>query len=227
MKWIFINGADPNCPTCEGTGIKELKLMAGSGPVPMDSQLERCECQDHYDPEHADESQLRRDLPPCPFCKNPPMDCGPAPALSLGRMVGCSARQRECPMAQAFCITEGNWLKRIKPTTTLIYLATPYSHPNAAVRQARFEAVNVAAAELMGQGLHIYSPISHTHHIALAGQLPLGWEYWEKYDRAILAACKEVIVLMLDGWKESKGVTAEIKIATELGLKVCYKEAKA
>lgn len=105
---------------------------------------------------------------------------------------------------------------------TLVYLATPYSHPDEAVREERFRAVNTAAAELMRKGMHIYSPISHTHPIALAGDLPLGWEYWQAYDRAILSACCKLIVLMLDGWKESKGVTGEIAIACELGLDVEY-----
>ena len=99
---------------------------------------------------------------------------------------------------------------------TLIYLATPYSHPSAFTRLTRFNAVNKAASELMRQGLHIYSPISHTHPIALAGDLPLGWEFWQAYDRAILEACCKVIVLRLPGWQESKGVAGEIAIANEM-----------
>ncbi len=105
---------------------------------------------------------------------------------------------------------------------TLVYLATPYSHQDASVREERFRAVNAAAAELMRQGMHIFSPISHTHPIALAGDLPLGWEYWQAYDRAILAACCKLIVLMLDGWKESKGVAGEIAIAHETGIPVQF-----
>jgi len=109
-------------------------------------------------------------------------------------------------------------------TKTLIYLATPYSHTDAEVRERRFKAVNQKAAELMRQGLHIYSPISHTHPIALAGELPLGWDYWQDYDRAMLNACCKLMVLKLDGWSESKGVLAEIKIADELGLPVEFLE---
>lgn len=104
----------------------------------------------------------------------------------------------------------------------LIYLACPYSHRDESVRVERFNAVNFAAAKLMQKGKHIFSPISHTHPIAVAGELPLGWEYWEAYDRLVLNACEEVIVLMLDGWQESKGVQAEITIAKELGLPVSY-----
>lgn len=110
---------------------------------------------------------------------------------------------------------------------TLIYLATPYSHPDSEVREGRFRAVNLAAAELMRSGLHIYSPISHTHPIALAGDLPLGWEYWQAYDRAILSACCKLIVLMLDGWNESKGVAGEVAIAQEMGMDIEYLDPKA
>jgi hypothetical protein len=104
----------------------------------------------------------------------------------------------------------------------LVYLACPYSHPDRAVRVKRFEAVNRAAAKLMRQGLMIFSPISHTHPIAEAGDLPLGWEYWQAYDRAYLTHCHKIIVLMLDGWVSSKGVTGELAIAKELDLTVEY-----
>lgn len=102
----------------------------------------------------------------------------------------------------------------------LAYLACPYSHPDPAVRQARYEAVNRVAAKLMAEGMVIYSPISHTHSIALAGDLPKDWAFWEKFDRAYLECSNKIIVLMLDGWQESKGVKAEIEIARTLGLPV-------
>lgn len=105
---------------------------------------------------------------------------------------------------------------------TLTYLACPYSHPDRAVRVSRFEAANRAAAALMAQGRHVFSPVSHTHPICEAGDLPLGWDFWEAYDRAILACCCEVVVLMIDGWCESKGVKAEVGIAGELMLPVTY-----
>ena len=102
----------------------------------------------------------------------------------------------------------------------LVYLATPYSHERPAVREHRFNVVNRVAADLMRDGVHIYSPISHTHPIAMAGDLPKGWDFWEQYDRAVLAACMKVIVLRQEGWEESKGVAAEIAIAREMGLPV-------
>ena len=106
----------------------------------------------------------------------------------------------------------------------MIYLACPYSHEDEAVRIERFNAVNVVAAQLMRKGLHIFSPISHTHPIAMAGGLPKGWDFWNAYDRVMINACEKVMVLKIDGWEESVGVAAEIAIARELGMRVEFVE---
>jgi len=103
-----------------------------------------------------------------------------------------------------------------------IYLATPYSHPDASVRHNRFLEVNKAAAEMMRRGLLVFSPISHTHPIAEAGDLPKGWDFWEQYDRTFIEWADELHVLMLDGWYESTGVTAEIKIANKMRKPIFY-----
>ena len=102
----------------------------------------------------------------------------------------------------------------------LVYLATPYSHPETEVKERRFQVVNKKAAELMVAGVLIFSPISHTHPIALAGDLPTGWAFWEKYDRVILVACVKIIVLRQEGWEASTGVRAEIQLAEEIGLPI-------
>lgn len=104
----------------------------------------------------------------------------------------------------------------------MIYLACPYSHPNPKVRHWRFKKANKAACSLMQRKLHVFSPISHCHPIALEGDLPLGWQDWAEYDYEMLSHCSELIVLMLDGWKESEGVQAEIEIAKTLGLDILY-----
>ena len=67
----------------------------------------------------------------------------------------------------------------------MIYLACPYSHPDRTVRLARFDAANRAAGALMREGYHVFSPISHTHPIAEACELPLDFSFWEQYDREL------------------------------------------
>jgi len=100
----------------------------------------------------------------------------------------------------------------------ITYLACPYSHASKQVREDRFAAVNLAAGHLMRRGRFVFSPISHTHPIAMACELPFGFDYWEAYDKAILDHCCDVVVLTLDGWEDSVGVQAEIAYAKELGL---------
>ena len=108
----------------------------------------------------------------------------------------------------------------------MIYMASPYSHPDPAVRQRRFEAACQATVALMRAGLHIFSPLTHSHPLTRYG-LAGDWKFWEPYDRAHLEACGVLAVLMLDGWKESTGVQAEISIAREMGKPVLMIEPKA
>ena len=106
----------------------------------------------------------------------------------------------------------------------MIYLASPYSHPDPAVREERYRATCRATAALLRAGLLVISPIVHSHPLAVFA-LPTGWEFWERIDRAYLERCDLLVVLMLAGWRTSVGVRAEIRIAREIGLPVSYLEA--
>lgn len=103
----------------------------------------------------------------------------------------------------------------------LVYLASPYSHEDPAVRVARFEAVNRCAAILMREGVLVFSPISHSHSIAMCG-LRVDYEFWKRWNRAMIENCRAVLVCMLDGWDRSEGVSAEVAIARELGIPVGF-----
>jgi len=103
----------------------------------------------------------------------------------------------------------------------VIYLASPYSHSDPAVREQRFRDVCRGAAVLMRAGHAVFSPIAHSHPLVEHG-LPTGWSFWERYDREHLDRCDEVVVLMLDGWEESVGVREEIRIAREMGKPIQY-----
>ncbi|MCC7424464.1 MAG: DUF1937 family protein [Planctomycetaceae bacterium] len=103
----------------------------------------------------------------------------------------------------------------------MIYLASPYTHPDTQVREQRFREACRATAGLMLAGHAVFSPILHSHPLVGHG-LPAAWDFWERIDREHLQRCDEVLVLMLDGWEESVGVAAEIRIAGELGKPVGY-----
>jgi hypothetical protein len=70
-------------------------------------------------------------------------------------------------------------------------------------------------------GWNVFSPITHSHPLALCG-LKGSWEFWQKIDVEYLILSERVVVLCLDGWKESTGVTAELEIARQLGIEILY-----
>ena len=104
----------------------------------------------------------------------------------------------------------------------MIYLASPYTHEDPSVMEQRFDAACRAAGKLMAQGYVVFSPIAHTHPIAVRCELPRGWDYWERFDRQFIEACQKVLVLRIDGWHTSKGVAAEVKLAESRGIPVDY-----
>ena len=99
----------------------------------------------------------------------------------------------------------------------MIYLASPYSHPDANVRHARYEAACQKAAEMMRDGRLVYSPIVHSHPLGELG-LPGDWPFWAEHNRRMLGVCSGLVVLQLSGWERSRGVAEEIRIAETIGL---------
>ena len=103
----------------------------------------------------------------------------------------------------------------------MIYLCSPYTHADPGVVEQRFDAACRAAAMLIWQGKTVFSPIAHSHPICRFG-LPGDWEFWGRHDLEHLAVCDEVVVLKLDGWRESRGVQAEVAQARALGKPVTF-----
>lgn len=106
----------------------------------------------------------------------------------------------------------------------MIYLASPYSHPDPKVRQRRFEEVCVKAAELMKEGFVVFCPIAHTHPLTeytdILAQKDHG--FWLAQDFMFLKNCRLLFVYMIPGWKESYGVNAEIEFAIKHNIPVAY-----
>ena len=102
----------------------------------------------------------------------------------------------------------------------MIYLASPYSHPDPLVRQDRFEKAMSACATLTKRGVHVFSPIAHWHPIAVSHDLPTDANYWMAYNIHHLKHSSRLFVLELPGWQESIGVTEEIRIAKALRLPI-------
>ena len=104
----------------------------------------------------------------------------------------------------------------------LVYLCVPYSHPSDLVQEDRYNAANHMASKLMLAGIPIFSPISHSRPIALAGGLPHDYAFWKRWNHACLDACGAMIVLRLEGWQESKGVAGECAYMDQLLRPIYY-----
>lgn len=107
---------------------------------------------------------------------------------------------------------------------SIVYLACPYTSDDKGIVEERVRKVNIATGKLMSQGENVFSPLSHSHPIATVCDLPTTWDFWEKYDIAFIEISKKLVILKLDGWDTSTGVTAEIKIAEKLGVPIEYLE---
>jgi hypothetical protein len=103
---------------------------------------------------------------------------------------------------------------------TFKYLASPYSHPLATTRELRYRDARQATAWLLRHRIWAYSPIVHTHEMAIAGGMPADAAFWQDYNHAMIDQADELLVLTIEGWKESVGVTEEITYASDLNLPI-------
>lgn len=104
----------------------------------------------------------------------------------------------------------------------LFYLASPYSHPEQAVRDERFKVVQKATIDLLLEhNLFLFSPIAYNHPM-VEFDLPTDWNFWQEYDKAFVDHCDALVVLKIDGWEKSVGVAAEVEYSKEIGVPVLY-----
>lgn len=104
----------------------------------------------------------------------------------------------------------------------IIYLGSPYTlYPNGLHEAARH--ASRAAATLMARGFVVFAPISHGHAIAcLSDDLPDSWDFWKAQCQPFIDAAAALVVLKLDGWKESVGLNYEIGEAERQGKPIIY-----
>jgi hypothetical protein len=104
----------------------------------------------------------------------------------------------------------------------MIYLASPYTHPDPFVREHRYLYTAKAVMYLLERKKWVYSPIVHCHELAKIGGLPVDAEFWREYDFAMISHCTSFIILRIEGWEHSKGVAAEKAEAERLHRPISY-----
>lgn len=104
----------------------------------------------------------------------------------------------------------------------MIYLASPYSHPDELIRRTRFMLAEQATASLLRRGIWVYSPIVHCHELASKYNLPGDFDFWSKYNIDMIRRCDSFAILDIPGWQESKGVQGEWEFARQLDMTAIF-----
>lgn len=104
----------------------------------------------------------------------------------------------------------------------LVYLATPYTKYRAGI-QCAFQDAAALAARLLKLGIKVYSPIAHCHPMSQYGGIdPKDHSIWLPYQEALMAKADALLVAQLQGWRESYGVSEEIKFFTKAEKPIFY-----
>lgn len=104
----------------------------------------------------------------------------------------------------------------------LIFVSSPYGHPNPDVVEENYLKVTKFVSQLCSNGQVAISPITYGHTLLKYKKMPSDWEFWKNFCVTLLTKCDEMIVYKMDGWDKSNGVAEEIRVATNLGIKIKY-----
>jgi hypothetical protein len=106
-----------------------------------------------------------------------------------------------------------------------LYLASPYTHQHAHIRERRFQQVRYVASQFAREGIPVYSPIVHGHMLDVmirSGDLSDPHGFWRVQWLPLLHSSAALVVLQIPEWQESRGVSEEIQIARVAGKPVHY-----
>ena len=104
----------------------------------------------------------------------------------------------------------------------MIFISAPYTHHVDQVVEMRIKKVAQYCAMLLKDGKSCLTPLTAGSCILRYEKLPSDFQFWKKMSYDMLEVCDVVHVLMLDGWKESVGVTSEIDFAIANDVPIFY-----
>lgn len=108
------------------------------------------------------------------------------------------------------------------------YISNPYNGTDAQ-REERAQIAAKVCGLLLKKDIHAWSPIVHNHAMMKTfNQFTLEERQTKilDFDFSLLKASKGMIVLKIDGWKESFGVKAEIELCQQLSIPIKYLDPK-
>jgi hypothetical protein len=103
----------------------------------------------------------------------------------------------------------------------VIYLASPYSHPDPLIMRTRFLIAEQFVVHILKKdNLIIFSPIVYCHKLAVDNALPTDANFYMVFNMNMLRRSEAMFRLELKGWEESKGVEVESNIAKMLSIPI-------
>lgn len=103
------------------------------------------------------------------------------------------------------------------------YLASPYSHVERRVVDFRYkEQQRLHSALISKYKATILAPIEQCHNLTRNFDLPSGYEFWKKRDRKFIDMSDGIVICLMEGWKESVGVSDELAYAKAKGKEVYF-----
>lgn len=107
----------------------------------------------------------------------------------------------------------------------MIYVSSPFSHPNEEIRKYRYLMVCRYVANLLENGFRAFSPIAHSEGLTMACPwLTRTFGFWKDLDLDMVRRSDSIHVLKLDGYRQSIGVQSEIAEARNNDIPVSYME---
>lgn len=102
----------------------------------------------------------------------------------------------------------------------VIFLAAPYMHPQAHIRQLRADFVARATAILLAHGHPVLSPVLAWHAVIedLPHQIRYSEAYWKRVEVESFVRCDFFLAISLQGWERSAFVRQGSRLAHEAGI---------
>lgn len=109
----------------------------------------------------------------------------------------------------------------------LWFVSSPYTRSPRGHTGAYLDVCRLAARLHREHGLNVFSPIAHSHGMAMYGKLPVvDHDFWMSFNAPFLRICEGMLFCKMDGWDESFGMAVEHNIFKNDSKPIYYVDPK-
>lgn len=110
----------------------------------------------------------------------------------------------------------------------LLFVCVPYTDANPEVIRERVQIAAKYCAQRIKEGYVAFSPVLYRHALPLISGVPtnIGSKAWDDFCEIMLCKADEVVVLCLNGWDKSNGISNELEKSRALSKLITYVELR-